>query len=68
MKKAVAIFVLLVVLTLAFTSVAFAAGHNIPAIAEKHGLEVTGAEWGELVSDIATSEPAAIPNAHGWLP
>ena len=69
MKKAVFAVLLAVLLLTSFSSVAFAAGHiNVPAVAEKHGLMVTGAEWGAAVSAAAQSEPAAIPLTHGRGP
>ena len=69
MKKTVVVLILLVLLLTAFSSVAYASGHiNVPAVAEKHGFYVSGAEWGEIVSCIARSMPAAIPLAHGRGP
>ena len=69
MRKFLIALVLAVLLVSAFSSVAYAAGHiNVPAVAEKHGFDVSGAEWGEIVSSIAQSYPAAIPLAHGRGP
>ena len=69
MRKLVLALVLAVLVLSAFSSVAYAAGHhNVPAVAAKHGLELSGAEWGALVSSIAQSAPGAIPSAHGRGP
>ena len=55
MKKLVSLFVLTVFLSVAFTGVAFAAQGGMPGA---HG--VTGQEFGELVSGLAQTDPAAL--------
>jgi len=73
MKKAVFAVFLAVMLLSVFSTVAFAEKPENPGVWRTHfallGVEDgSGALWGETVSGIAQSGPAAIPLAHGRGP